>query len=386
MGIIMNHSKKYFLFGFLLILGLVAKSQTSLKDLLEQKYQVALIMPFCSEQLLQDSKHKNASIGQACRKYFEGFTLSLDSFSSTEIPLEIKVYDTKRDSLTFKKIIEKKEVLNSDLIIGPVLKEGNEMMLEYCKKYKKYHVSPFLTLTKSKIENPYLISVYPDLTYYGDFILEDIKGSGSEFANIIVLTGKETNDKILSNRIMSLKAKYPGYTFKALDINKYIEIKDHYKFARPNHIVISSESEFMVGSALKLLSDTNQFIDVQVYGVRKWLEFKAPNIPQFEQLKVKIISPYYMDYADANCKLFIEKYRERYFTEPDEYAVAGYEQGVYFLSELIKNHGNLEDLPKEDKNKPLSNYYWFKPKSDGKSIQNSMLNVLYFEEGKLKRY
>jgi hypothetical protein len=382
----MKNTKRYILLGILSVFVIIAKSQTSLKEMLEQKYQVALVMPFCSEQLLQDSKHKNASIGNACRKYFEGFTLSLDSFKNLDIPIEVKVYDTKRDSLTFKKIIDKKEVVNSDLIIGPVLKEGNEMMLDYCKKTKKHHVSPFLTLTKSRIENPYLISVYPDLPYYGDFILEDIKNSGSEYANIIVLSGKESNDKILANRIMALKLKYPGYTFKLLDINKYTEIKDHYKFARPNHIVISSESEFMVGSTLKLLSDTNQFIDVQVYGVRKWLEFKAPNIPQMELLKVKIITPYYMDYNDANCKLFIERYRERYFTEPDEYAVAGYEQGLYFLSVLIKNHGNLADVVKEEKNKPLSNNYLFRQKPEGKSIQNSNLNVLYFEDGKLKRY
>lgn len=382
----MSNSKKHFVLVFLLVWGLMTKAQTTLKEMLEQKYQVALIMPFCSEQLLQNPKHKNASIGNACRKYFEGFTLSLDSFRNTEIPIEVKVYDTKRDSLTFKKILDKKNVVNSDLIIGPVLIEGNQMMVDYCKKSKIYHVSPFLTLTKTSINNPYMLSVYPDLSYYGDFILEDITANGSEFANIIVLTGKESNDKILANRIMSLKSKYPNYTFKSLEINKYMEIKDHYKFARPNHVVISSESEFMVGSALKLLSDTNQFLDVQVYGVRKWLEFKAPNIPQFEQLKVKIISPYFMDYADANCKLFIEKYRERYFTEPDEYAVAGYEQGVYFLSELIKNHGNLCDLAMEAKNKPLSNYYLFKPKPNGKSIQNSSLNVLYFEEGKLRRY
>ncbi|MDZ4668515.1 MAG: hypothetical protein SGJ00_11630 [bacterium] len=373
------------LFIAILVAGKSVQAQNGLKDLLNPKYQVSLIMPFCSEQLLQNPKHKNAAISNACRKYYEGFLLALDSFSTTDLPIEVRVYDTKRDSLTLKKILDKKDVLNSDLIIGPVLKEGNDMMVDYCKKSKIYHVSPVFTLTKSKIDNPYLISVYPDLSYYGDFILEDIKSNGETNANIMVLAGKEGNDKILANRIMDLKEKYPGYTFKSIEIGKYMELKDYYKFARPNHVIISSESEFMVGSALKMLSDTNQFMDIQVYGLRKWLEFKAPNIRQLEQLKVKIISPYYLDYTNEKCKLFIEKYRERFFTEPDEYAVTGYEQGIYFLSILIKNHGNLSDLRKEPKNQPLSNVYEFKQKIDGKGIQNNAINILFFEDGRLQR-
>lgn len=352
----------------------------------ESGYEISVIMPFCAKDLVSNPSSKNAAIGNACRTYFEGFALALDSFKNIDAPIDVKLYDTQRDSLTFKKILEKKSVQNSDLIVGPVLKEGNEMMMEFCKKNKIYHISPFLTLTKSKIDNPYMISAYPDLNYYADFVLEQIKETSNSDVNIIVITGKESNDKILSNRFLSLKTKYPSFTFKSLDISKYNEFKNLYKLGRNNKVVICSENEFLVGSTLKHLSDTTQFIDLEVFGWRKWLEFKAPNIPQMEHLGVKIISPFYMDYNDPACRLFIEKYRERYYTEPDEYAVAGYEQATYFISTLVQNHGNLQKVSEQALNKPLSNNYKIGKKPEAISLQNMQLNILFFADGKMHRY
>ncbi|MCG9879004.1 MAG: hypothetical protein MH472_00250, partial [Bacteroidia bacterium] len=310
---------------------------------------------------------------------------ALDSFKNSETPLYVHVFDTKRDSLTFAKILTKKEVSNSDLIIGPVLKEGNEMMVDYCKKNKKYHISPFLTLTKSNINNPYLISVYPDLNYYPEFILQDILKSGAENPIIYVAVGKESNDKIIANKISSLKSKYPNFTFKQADISKISDWSKLYNPSKSNYFIIASENEFQVGSALKTLSDTMQFTQVEVYGFRKWLEFKAPNINQLELLKVKIISPFYFDYTSASNKGFVAAYREKYFTEPEEYAVAGFEQGLFFIRALINNKGNLDAIQTLEEQKILSNYYKIRVKDGAKSLQNSKLNVLYFEEGALLR-
>ncbi len=360
-------------------------AQKPLSDSNGEKFQIAVAMPFCGKQLMENPNHKNAAIGSACRQYYEGFILALDSFKKNEIPIEIKVYDTQRDTLVFKRILEKKDIINSDLIIGPVLKEGNEMMLGFCEKNKIYHVSPFLTLTKSKIENPYLISVYPDLSYYGNFILEDIVRTGDQSANIIVLCGKESNDKVLSASINSLKSKYPNYIFKNVEIGKYTDLKSAYKLGKINHIIVSSENEFLVNSALRFMADSNSFVDMQVYGLKKWLEFTSVNIAQYEQLKVKIISPFYFNYSDQNNKLFIEKYRERFFTEPNEYAVTGYEQATYFISSLIQQKGELNAIDKQEKNKPLSNWYLIARKPGGKSLQNNKLNILYFKDGRLER-
>lgn len=351
------------------------------------KLQIAVILPFCGQQLLEDPQHKNAAIGNACRQYYEGFQLALDSFRFSDVKLECRVYDTKKDSLTLKKILTKKEVQQSNLIFGPLLKEGNVMMLDYCKKNKVYQVSPFVTLTKSSIPNPYLISAYPDLDFYADFMLEHIAGSFDKGAllNLTVISGKENNDKIIQTRIQQLKSNYPYWNIRYLDVANVTNYKDYYKLGKDNIVIVNSENEFWVGSALKHISDTTQFIDLTVYGNRKWLEFKAPNVAQMQSLKVKLVSPFYMDYQDAAVKLFIERYKERFYTEPQEHAVTGYEQGLFFIGNLIKSNGDLSKLNEEEILKVLTNYYKIRSKPSGINQLNGAMNILYFENNRLQR-
>ena len=377
------------LFVIFNLLFCLAQAQTEEKvmntDSVQQDLHIALIMPFCSADILENPKHKNAAISLACRSYYEGFLLALDSFKTVEKGISIEVLDTKRDSLTFAKILNKKEVLQADLIIGPVLKEGNEMMLDYCKRNKKYHISPFLTLTKSTINNPYLISVYPDLSYYADFVLENIKQNNVGGANVYVAYGKETNDKVINSRISVIKSRYPELQIKQLDISKINEISKVYNPQKNNYFIIASENEYAVGTALRSLSDTLNFTNLKVFGFRKWLEFKSPNIHLLEQLNVQLISPFFFDYSDDRNKKFVIHYREKYYTEPEEYAIAGYEQGLFFIQSLLSNPGNMKEIINQKWVQPLSNRYQIRQKDNSKSLQNDQLNVLYFQDGKLKR-
>jgi hypothetical protein len=388
MGVNMFTKHVIFCISFSLFFSL-ANAQTDEKinaiDSVKKELHISLIMPFCSADILENTKHKNAAISEACRNYYEGFLLALDSFKTTETPISIEVLDTKRDSLTFSKLSAKKEVVNSDLIIGPVLKEGNEMMLDYCKKYKKYHVSPFLTLTKSAINNPYLISVYPDLSYYADFILETIKQNNKEGAHVFVAYGKETNDKVINARISSIKTRYPQLIIKQLDISKINDFSKAFDPQKKNYFILASENEYAVGSALRNLSDTLHFTNFEVYGFRKWLEFKSPNIHLLERLNVKLISPFYFDYSEERNKIFVSNYREKYHTEPGEYAIAGFEQGLFFIRSLILQQGNMKDIINQNSKQHLSNRYQIRQKDNSKSLQNDQLNILFFQDGKLNR-
>ena len=348
--------------------------------------KIALIMPFCSKQILTDPNCKNAGLGKACREYYQGMSMALDSFKNNPNPLELRIYDTQGDSNIFKQILSKKEFQENTLIFGPVVKDAHPLMKAYCEKFKVYYISPFLTLTKSKIDNPYLISAYPDLTYYADFVLNQIKSEGAWDANIVVITGKGSNDKLISSRMLALKNKFAGFTIKTLDISKYNEYSTLYQLGKPNYVFINSDNEFLVNTTLRFLSDPTQFEGITVYGMEKWLEFKSLNLPVWQQLNVNLVSPFYVNYSDPRVKDFVERYKERYYTEPTEYAFNGYEQAIVFIGAYLNNSGKMELMTEQKKEKPLSNIFKIAPKPDLKGLQNSQLNLLYFEGNQLKRW
>ncbi|MFY8021325.1 MAG: ABC transporter substrate-binding protein, partial [Bacteroidia bacterium] len=183
---------------YLLLLGVSAFASEK-KPYTTDTIQVAIVMPFCSKELLNNPSSPKALLGNACREYYQGLELGLDSIRNLGIPVNVSVYDTKNDSNTFKQILRKNQVLNADIIIGPVVSEAQKIMTNYSSQAKIYHVSPLLTMTKSKVEDPYLISVNPDLDNYADIFLEQLKINGEEKSNIIVLYGKGKNEKIIQS-------------------------------------------------------------------------------------------------------------------------------------------------------------------------------------------
>ncbi len=353
---------------------------------IKPKYVISVVMPFCSKQIQADPNSKNAALGSASRQYYEGFKMALDSFNKSEVPIEVRVFDSQSDTNVFRQIVAKKEFQESNLVFGPVSVQNNVRLKEFCEKYKVYDISPFLTLSKTVTDNPYKISAYPDLKYYGDFILNQIKSAGWNDANVVVLTGKESNEKIIGARMLAIKNNYSGFSIKTLDISKYAEYRTLYKLDRPNHIIIDSDNEFLVSTVIKHLSDTNQFTDLYVYGSKNWFDFKIFNLPAWQQLNLNVVTPVFIDYDDPKVKNFIERYRERYFTEPSEFAINGFEQCTFFIGYFVANKGNMEKITEMNKIKPLSNWFKIDKKVEAMGYQNNRLNILYFEDNKLKRW
>ncbi len=341
--------------------------------------QVAVIMPFCSKELLKNPNSEKAILGNACREYYQGLEIGLDSLRNLGIPVNVCIYDTKNDSNTFKQILKKNQVLNADIIFGPVVSEAQKMMANYSSQAKIYHVSPLLTMTKSKVDDPYLISVNPDLDNYADIFLEKLKLSGEEKANIIILYGKGKNEKVISNRMLALKSKFPQYTIKSMELARYNEFKNHFLLGRSHHVIIDSDNEYLVNGALRMLSDTNQFTDIYVYGNKKWLNFKNINAQTWYQLNTKIITPFFMDSESPIGKQFIEHYFERYACEPNEFAVSGYDQVIYFLIHLAENGGTVIPDNFNKRQKLIGGTFQIRKKPNGKGFQNSKLNMIGFD-------
>ncbi len=371
---------KLLLYLSLLLLTTQIKAQTD-----SNYIEISLILPFSAKSVYENPKDKNAGVSEACRQYFEGFTLAIDSLEKAGIPVSLSVYDTRLDTFFFKKILEKKEVQNSDLVFGPVMPNGTQMMKDFAQKNQVFHISPLMTLTKTSINDSFLISAYPDLRYYANFILEAIKKQDSMHANIVVLSDKKTNDIIFSKQFSTLKSKYKSFTIKNLDIAKYLDYSLHYKLGAQNHVVIACENEFLVNNVIKHLGDSTQFLNINCWTTRKILEFKAINLSQWEAIHLNIITPFFIDYSDTLVRAFSEKYRERYYTEPSEFAVNGFEQAVYFISAYHELHGDFSKLKELKPRRALSNYFEVKPKEELLSQQNVGLNQLIIEGHEIRQ-
>ncbi len=343
----------------------------------KEPIKIALLMPFCAKNINQNANHKNADLGNACREYYQGLLIAADSLKNAGNNIEITVFDTERDTVKFKKILQNDAVLNADLIIGPVVKEGQIMMQKKKKKKNAYHLSPLFTFTKTKINDPKSISAYPDLNYYAEYLvnyLNKIDATG----NLIVVYGKDASDKMLSNYLKQIVKPEMDLNLKQADINKPNDVLLQFDRIKNNYVFLACDDESQINSILKTIADTNNNFKETTFGLRKIIDFKDLNLEDWEATNLHIITPFYINYNDSLTKKFITTYRNYHETEPNEYAFVGYDQFIMTVSSYIQTKGTFSKLNELKPFDLLANKYLLKEKTDLPGIQNSFLHILKY--------
>ncbi len=383
--ILLSYQAKLSLFLILFIFfqsNIFSQIQLTDSTVENKNYNISLIMPFCSKQILENPNHKNAELGNSCREYYQGLLLAADTLTKSGMKLTLSVFDTEKDSSKFLHILKKDIVQNADLIFGPANKDAQLSIIKFAAEKNKFHISPLFTFTKTKIEDPFLISANPDFSFYADFLVSRLNNSVGE-CNLIVISGKSSSSKIFADRMKILIKPESGIKLKVLEFSKHADVKKYYSTTRPNQIVVTCDEEYMIDATLKSIIDTLGEYDITTFGLRSWLDFKTINPEKWESANINIITPYFVDYAQKIVSEFVEKYRSKYNTEPSEYAICGYEQFLFFMKGLENTKGNLHLLENQKAQRLLSNQYLIKKKFDGQGLQNTSLHLLKWKENKL---
>lgn len=355
-------------------LGLFAQSKKA--------NNISLLLPFCSTQLLENPNYKDAELGNLCREYYQGVLIALDSFERAKVSIRLSVFDTENDSLKVVSIMQKTTFKESELIIGPVKQGGNQVLSQFCKKNEIYHVSPLMTFSKSKVDDPYWISANPDLPAYASILVKHITNQDA-LAQIIVVADKSVIGKSIGAAFKNLSAD-KKLKIKVLDYSAALDLKLFTSATSSNHIIIASTQESAVNGTLRNIKDTSNISQLHTYGLMQWFDFKTLNYDLLERCNTIIASPFFVDYGNAEVKQFITQYRQKFNTEPSEAAFKGYDQMLLFAQALNKQGKRFMDSLNDQNQKMLGTTYYF-VKQKNSSYQTMYLNLMKVANYKLVR-
>lgn len=334
-------------------------------------------MPFCSELTLQNPTNSNAMLGNLCREYYQGALIAADSLSAAGLSLQISVFDTENDSLVLVGLLKKQAIKDADLIIGPVLQGGNKVMSEFTKGKELYHVSPLMTFSKTKIQDPNFVAANPSLPYYAKLVIDHIK-SVDPSGTIVVVSDKSSLDKTITTAIKQLQATQKVAKIRLVDYTIGMDVQPYIAALGNTHFILPTSSEATVKGFLHGVKDTSMFRTVSVYGFPQWLDFKSPEYVLWQQAHVRIATPFFIDYEHPEVKHFVSAYRERFYTEPTEAAFKGYDQLLFFGSGI--SNGGSKFLTKADTSNALHTTFKFTKQEDKSGFQNMFLNIIAIEQ------
>ena len=313
-------------------------------------YNVAVLMPFLSDRSNNGIEVDNRSV--PALQVFGGIKMALEELSSEDVKLNVSVHDTKGSEAVTQSLMNSRELKNSNLIIGPLIKNNIKVAAEMAKIQQTPLVSPLSPSSGVASDNPYFIQVSPYLSSHCQAITKHARERYR--ADQIVLTVRNKKAEIArlkyfqeSNQAFEGKENVPRLTefivtdetadFNEMDVTPYLKDGDTTVF-----IVPSWSNESFIYSLLRKIQvakvENEIETEVVVYGMPQWMNYERISYDYYEQLKVHISSASYVDPESEKVKKFKQAFFNKYGTVPEIEAFVGYDVMLYF-GRMMTKHG-----------------------------------------------
>ncbi len=360
-------------------------SKVNSKELVAKKklgpFKVALLLPLN----ITPGEYK---LDAVFADYYEGVLMGLDSLKNLGMEVIVTVYDTKNDTATVKKITWKKELEESDVIIGPTFKNGHTLLSKYVKPRKIALVSPFSNANMWADSNHYSFYCTPDDKSYAAALAGHI-AKHHPTANLVLVNDNSKEDKDFLWRF-KVAARELGFDkWKDITYQKGSDILPQLqKGDGDTNIIIAPTSNEKTAQLLltNLKNDGGSHVNM-LFTLESWLNFKNTNYQTYElweQNRLHVLTHYFADDYAKNVIAFKAAYKDRFATIPGDFAFRGFDHMVTMGILFMNGKGdNLAESAEEMEVKGLHNTFKFR--FNGRALENRSVNIIQFSEYRFQR-
>ncbi len=293
-------------------------------------------------------------------EFYEGALLAIDSLQQEGMNVELYVFDATNQNM-INALLQMDLFLGLDLIIGPVHPEVQASVAAFAAKNRIPMISPLAPNGNFENNNSWYFKVNPTrefqleqtAEYFADefrnknFVLLPMSGgSNSQEAKLAEL-GKA---KLFAVRQTS---NIPGnlfheYSFQNQGLNAVKPLLDE---TGENVFMIPTDNEAQVSVAVTNLNAIAENYNVVLIGTSNLTKLKSIQTENYHHIRLRYLSPTFIDYNKPLVRRFISQYRSTFSTEPSQFSHQGYDVSYYFLSALF-HYGKdfracLPDYPME---------------------------------------
>ena len=258
--------------------------------------------------------------------FYSGAFIAIDSMKKQGISFKLFVYDTKNDTSEVMKIIRRKELVQMDMIIGPLYRSNFSIVTDFAGKNAIPVVSPLISTNRILKGNPQVIKTKPCVQTNMEKISLFVAKRYID-KKIIVIHNEDQGEKLLSKIFVNSISRFlAGNMDSALVVlpllrtisyqeRKMEAVEEALSVEDTNIIIIPSRDQVFVSKLISELADLKEDYNMVVFGLPVWEEYKNLEIEDLHDLNVHIASSYYIDYSDSAVISFIKKYYYLYNTD-----------------------------------------------------------------------
>ena len=427
------------LFNILICLCLLASAEVKAQE----AYRVALMTPLYLEQVDGQFLSATPSNKLLLSKPFsflhfsEGFMIAADSVvNSRNMQLELKVYDVDNDVKKAVEAINDPWLATADMIIGPFYLKPFHVVRQFASENNIPIVNPITQRSEIVDNHPNVIKVKP--SFESQMApLDSLIKRYYHANNVFIIREKEDSDPLIIDQINEIvnrnidscsyvdnrhivkvikthqkRWKYLKVEFEAsdyltdnisLDVNilkRNIDdstafrnqvvninyerdslhfVKNYASSMRNNLFIVYGNDKVFANEIVNKVTKLIEHYPITVIMLPEWSKFDRLFNDNLMKMHAIYFDDEFVDYQNIRTESFICKFRNRYETEPNDYAYQGFDIGWYFLNVLnIYGENMMDNLPYY--NTPLlQTRFHFERNSDTSGYENTFWNVYQFK-------
>ena len=278
-------------------------------------------------------------------EFYEGALLAIDSLQKKGMNVELYVFDATNQTM-INSLLQLEIFRDLDLIIGPVYPELQESVASFAAKNRIPMVSPLASNGHFEESNPYYLKVNPTrefqieqtAKYIADkfkdknFVLLPMSGNSNSAEAKLAVLGKEN---LIAVRQLERNKKdlFHEYSFQTQGLNALTTLLDS---TDENVFIIPTDDEAQVSVAVTNLNALAEKYDVILIGTSNLTKLKSIQTENYHHVRLRYLSPYFVDYTKPLVRRFVSRYRETFSGEPTQFSYQGFDVAYYFLSAMYR--------------------------------------------------
>ncbi len=351
----------------------------------QRVFSIAMIMPLSLDEVSTGYKSANLKKAMMGIAYYQGFKLALDSLTTNGYNYKLQLLDGKDSPGIAHSLGLNPNVRNSDIIVGPVFPESIKAFGVASAGVKKMMVSPLSPVSPALFRNNYLITVTPPLSFHArrsaQYVNDRLKvkkvfilRSGFTEENKYIVPFKQALDSLshLRTKVISTTVIRGNLDALTLQLSK----------TEPNVILLPSVNQAFLQVTLRSVDSLSKLYPIILIGHPSWEGFTFFRADMLQRLKTVITSSEHINYKAGSTITFIKAFRKAYHTEPDSYAIKGFDEGLYF-GQLLAQSDNGILRPERQDFEGLGNNFHF-VKKPGVGWINTHVYILRYSNFELK--
>ncbi len=312
---------------------------------------IALLLPFDIPEEDETESVKTNKTSELFIEFYAGAKLAAMQLMEAGVDIRLHCFDTPKGLDEMAKILDKPEMRDMHLIVGPAYISQLPMLADFAKRNKIMTVLPFKVRDRAIYSNPYLIELNDNHDFWSEeanFTIDSWMNSGAIYVldqDKIVDSKKRTLDyALLENKVRLHNEKFPE-TRVSLERVNIADLQLNKGQANKKAIfIIPSLSQAVVSSVIPQLhiKVKRSGLNAMLVGCPEWQAFSSLDLDMLHDLNLSFYTPLYVDYTADRTSVFLEQFRESFFTEPDAgypyFGVYGYDI-IQFFGNALSEHG-----------------------------------------------